>query len=264
MKKFHKRTTKAGIMKNHLFTLIELLVVIAIIAILASMLLPSLNKARAMAMKTKCTGNLKQVGTGLALYADDYKHYPPSKTPDFEPWTNRNNWHWLVMPYIGMDAATRPKVWDDLAKRRESGPLLCPSRPSVNRETRDWYSYSMFGFGPLVAWFGFGPAPMTKGENDKPSIASFCPLPTSKATKTGGTGFLPKNSTIAFISEATQNADSAFQGGAQLGNELGNITDKATYEYSYRHNNRKNVLWFDLHVSDVGLNQIHNSGFLKQ
>ena len=76
--------------------------------------------------------------------------------------------------------------------------------------------------------------------------------------------FLPKNSTIAFISEATQNADSAFQGGAQLGNELGNITDKATYEYSYRHNNRKNVLWFDLHVSDVGLNQIHNSGFLKQ
>lgn len=121
MKKFHKRTTKVGIMKNHLFTLIELLVVIAIIAILASMLLPSLNKARAMAMKTKCTGNLKQIGTGLALYADDYQYYPPSKQDGFDPWTNRNTWHWLVMPYIGMDAATRPADWTDLAKRRERG-----------------------------------------------------------------------------------------------------------------------------------------------
>lgn len=263
MKKFHKRTTKASIMKNHLFTLIELLVVIAIIAILASMLLPSLNKARAMAMKTKCTGNLKQIGTGLALYADDYQYYPPSKQDNFTLQTNRNSWHWLVMPYIGMDAATTPADWNDLAKRREHGPLLCPSRPSVTVENRDWCSYSMFCFGPLVQWFGFGPTKLTKG-NQNESTASFCPLPTSKATKDGGTGFIPKPSTITFISEPRPGIDSAFQGGAQLGNELGNIPENNGFEFAYRHNARKNVLWFDLHVSDVGLNQIHNSGFLKQ
>ena len=248
------------------FTLIELLVVIAIIAILASMLLPALNKARTKARSIQCVSNLKQVSTGLAMYAGDYQLYPPAK-PKVWATFNMNYWHWLVMPYLGMDGTTVPKDWDDACRRRETGALRCPEVP-FEVSMRDRSSYSMSGFGPLKVWFGFGPTIQITGNTDSPASTDiFCVSPGSRATKDGGIGSIPRPSSIAFVSEmgyvAGKNGnDIAFQNGGFLNsiNPAANGNDGLSF--AFRHDLRKSVLWFDGHVSNVQRGELNNNAFV--
>lgn len=146
------RTARFGYRRKsarHGFTLIELLVVVAIIAVLASLLLPALGKAKENAKQSACISNLKQLGTAIFMYAQDNDDYGPQNdygVPNSYYWSQREH---PFIPYVLPGFKTVGYPYYYVCDR---SVFLCPKVPLTEVKNGPTYAFGSYAYNALWSW----------------------------------------------------------------------------------------------------------------
>ena len=98
------------------FTLVELLLVLGIIAILAALIIPAFMRTRERANAAVCVSNLRQIGTGIANYANDHNQFLPGNNHGAP-----GRWYLYVNPYVGKNMNSGESGW------ARPSVFICPS-----------------------------------------------------------------------------------------------------------------------------------------
>lgn len=136
--------------KQKAFTLVELLVVIAIIALLMSILVPALRKARDQAMRAVCGNNVKNIVMGLIMYADNNRNKLPPATGGWL-WDHDRNMVTAIMKPMGLrweEACETQAEWNQRGgDMRAPDVFYCPANTTQKRNRQQCWDYHHPGGG---------------------------------------------------------------------------------------------------------------------